>query len=246
MTPILRLFVLVFGISMVAGLAGCEDGETRDLAKAQACLNEVPQDNPGAASNCYSYVENYSSQQANILKCSIKLTSGGLSTQKIVDAYKVTDDSTVTNKQAVFIGFLSLNLPSAAAGYVTAKEAYPFCELSQVSGLKFIGGLAKMASMLASLPGVDLSDPNDIETEIGAALEGCVDGSQGTCDLEDTGATVVAISESYCSSPSSDKDVCGDINEAIAEAGGDPIAAAKQFMCKLQKKTLNPAGTACI
>lgn len=241
MTPILRLIILALGFAGIASLAGCEDGEIRDLAKAQACMDEVPQNNPGAASACYAYVEKYTSQQANILKCSIKLTSGGLSTQKIVDAYKVSEDSSVNNKEAVFIGFLALNIPDANSGYATSQEAYPYCDLSQVSGLKFIGGLAKMASMLGSIGGADLSNPANIETEVGAALEGCASGA--ACDLADTGATIVAISETYCATPSSDKEVCSDINQAIADAGGDPVLAAKQFMCKLQNKTFN--GTQC-
>lgn len=233
----------------IVALSGCETDEIRDLAKAQDCLDNVPSSSPGQASSCYKYVDGKDSQQANILKCSIKLTSGGLNTDKIVQAYKVSDNASITNKEAAYVGFLALTTPDRNTGYTIAQEAYPYCVKSEVTGLEFIGGLAKTASMLASLAGndFDINDPANSATAIGAALEDCVDGTL-TCDMADVGNTVASLAESYCQGDPSDGDdgkVCTDINNAIANAGGDPAAAAAHFMCQLQDKTYNGTN-ACI
>lgn len=236
---------LSFSLLIVFSFTGCEDGESKDLASAQKCMDAVPSDNPSSASNCFAYVANYNSQQANILKCSIKLTSGGLNTDKIVQAYKVSENSSITNKEAAYVGFLALTTPDRATGYSIAQEAYPYCYASEVSGLLFIGGLSRMASMLAVAAGndFDISDPTTAAAAIGTALEDCVSGSN-SCNISEVAETVSLLSTTYCSNPSSDQEVCSDITTAISEAGGDTTTAAKKFMCELQKKTYD--GSSCV
>jgi len=216
---------MVFGFS----LFGCESDEIRALNKAQACMDEVPADNPSVAGQCFAYVEKYSSQQANILKCSIKLTEGGLGTDKIVDAYKVSKDDSLSGsqKQVAYLGALTLS------SYALAQEAYGYCVLSEISGLKFIGGLAQISSMLGTA--YDPGNPSGSIAAIESALNGCVTGS--SCDMAATGAIVADLSDTYCANPTSDQEVCSDINQAIDAAGGDAELAARQFMCQLQNKT---------
>lgn len=238
-------FAAVIILASTSLILGCgESEEIRNIAKAQDCLDQVPSTNPAAADGCMNFVSKYTSQQANILKCSITLTSGGLNTQKIVKAYKVTEDNAVANKEAVYIGFLSLNVPNVTAGYQKAQTAYPFCELSQVSGLKFIAGLAKIGSMIASINGseFDLDDPNGTRTAVENVIDNCVNNG-ASCDLEDLGTTVAALSESYCQNPSSDENVCNDINTAIQNSGGDAARAAKEFLCQLKGQTFDGANS---
>lgn len=242
----IRVLLTVSGFSLIAAfiLTGCEKQELNDLAVAQKCLDDVPSSNPAAAEACFQYVAKYTSQQADILKCSIKLTGGGLSASKIVAASKVAKDSGVANKESLYVAYLALDDPDR---YERAKIAYQYCLDSQLTDLEFVGGLAKVSSMLAEVAGgnFDINDPSGTASAIADALDDCVTNPGGSgCDMDDVGETVASISEAYCSSASSDEDVCTDINDAIAEAGGDATEAAKHFMCKLQNKTYN--GTSCI
>lgn len=238
---ILTLAITTLSFSL---FTGCEKAEIKDLASAQKCLDAVPSSTPTAAEACFAYVAGYNTQQANILKCSIKLTSGGLNTAKIVEAADVSDNDSITNKEAAYVGFLALTSPDRVTGYATAQEAYQYCVQSELTDLEFVGGLAKIASMLAVAAGddFDISNPSAAAAAIGQAFEDCVDGSI-TCDMNDVGTTVAALSQSYCDNASADEDVCKDINTAIDAAGGDATTAAKHFMCQLQDKTFN--GTAC-
>jgi len=235
---------LFFSALLVLTFTGCEDAEIKDMAQAQQCLDAVPASSPQDASNCFAYVSAYDSQQANILKCSIKITSGGLSTQKIAEAYKAADSSTLTNKEAVYIAYLALDKPNASGGYSLAQQAYPFCVKSQVSGLIFIAGLVQTASMISSITGAtfDINNPTAAQSAINTALQECIDGTK-TCNMTEVGTTLSTLSTVYCASPSSDLGVCTDVNSAITEYGGDTTKTAQAFMCKLQKKTFD--GTNC-
>ncbi len=227
-------------------LFGCESDEVKDLAKAQACMDAVSPDHPESADACFTYVAKHNSQQANILKCSILLTSGGLTTNKIVAAYETSNDDSITNKEAVYVSFLSLDRPTPSQGYEKAQTAYAYCVKSQVTGLEFIAGLAKVGSMLGSLAGgFDINDPAASEAAVNALLQDCVDGSSGgqSCDLADLGATVISLSDTYCSNASADKEVCSKIENAVASTGGDPEQTAAKFMCELQKKSFTPPST---
>lgn len=241
----IRFLLTVSGITLIFALAltGCED--QTDIALAQKCLDEVPSSNAAAAENCFRYVAKHSSQQANILKCSIKLTAGGLHTDKIIAAAKIADDDDVPNKESVYVAYLALDDPDR---YERAKTAYQYCLSSKLTDLEFIGGLAKMASMLAQVAGGDFdidNPPSDTADAIAQALSDCVaNPAANGCDMDDVGNTVSSISQAYCASSSSDEKICSDINNAINEAGGNAVEAAKHFMCKLQNKTYN--GTICI
>tara|TARA_B100000609_G_scaffold196847_1_gene192919 strand:- start:668 stop:1357 length:690 start_codon:yes stop_codon:yes gene_type:complete len=228
---------------MLVFMTGCEDEEVRDIAKAQECMDAVPASSPQDASNCFAYVEKHTSQQANILKCAIKLTSGGLSSQKMVEAYKAAGNSNLTSKESVYFAYLSLDLPTQSGGYDIAVEAYPYCVKSEVSGMVFIAGLAKTASLVTkSGVTIDLNDPATTEANIKTALQNCI----STCtaaELADTGATIVNLATTYCKDSSSDQGVCTDVKNSVNQYGGNTEQAGKAFMCILQDKTFD--GTSC-
>ena len=114
----MRKLMLVALFCICSSLVSCESAdETDDLAKAQECLDAVPQSNPASASECLQYVEKYTSQQASILKCSIYMTSGGLVENKVVSAYKALEDNSIQNKEAAFMGLLALDVPDVNSGF---------------------------------------------------------------------------------------------------------------------------------
>lgn len=222
-------------------IVGGEGDEVRDISKAQRCLDDVPQNAASTAESCFEYVAKYDSQQANILKCSIILTSGGLNSSKLNAAYQAGKDSNLTNPSSVYISYLALDNPTTT-GKTKADAAYPFCVKSEVSGLMFIAGLAKTGTLLASLNGgsFDINDPNSTSTNVGQILDDCANtGMHGgnSCDLAEVGNTLVDVSEAYCAGTSSDKKICDKVEAAIAAAGGNPEEAAKKFMCELKGGT---------
>lgn len=241
-----NLTILLATLALTA-LASCsENKEQDDLARAQKCLNEVDQSNPGSASDCLQYVEKYDSQQANILKCGIYLTSGGLVENKMVQAAnQLKDTSAVTNKEAVYMSVLSLDVPNASVGYTKAKSADIYCQASGVSGLKYLSGIIVVGTYMNKLvfdttgSGIDITNPAAAETLINNVLNGCNDGSLTSCAAEMTtiGSAVLTLSDSYCNGSSADEKVCDDIDNAVAQAGGDTANVGEALLCYLNKKT---------
>lgn len=234
-------------------LLSCKQDEMDDLAKAQKCLDEVPQSNPEVAAACLAYVEKYTSQQANILKCSIHMTAGGLVENKMVQAYKVIKNDSNANREAAFMSILSLNKPNVTAGYATAQMADVFCQKTGIPGLMYISGVVKMGSFMASTiasydPGVDFNDPAAIDAAIGTLVDKCSsDPRHADCptDLSAIGTTATLLADSYCATENADENVCDKINTAVETAGTDPSAIGAALFCYLDGKTFNPNTGAC-
>lgn len=237
-----HLFKKLLLITLINGtlftLTGCEEEESNDLAKAQDCLDKITS-NYNDASNCLSYVAKYDSQQANILKCSIHMVNGGLTTARVGQAYKNLSVNTYTNKEAAFISVLALKSGKAA-------EAQPFCLKSELKGLIYISNLAVMASTMAdTLGGVGydpLNDPTDIPTDsqVTAMITNCQPGGTtgaNSCNHTAIGNAVISIGSSYCATASTTDEVCSQINSAINTSGGDAALVAKKLFCTLNNQT---------
>jgi len=245
-------------------LASCRNqDEINDLAKAQECLDKVNQNRPEEADACLEYVDKYNSQQANILKCSIHMTSGGLVENKMVSAYEALEDDTITNKTAAFMTVLALDNPTTTAGYKKAVLAYEFCQLSGVPGLEYIStvilGGTNMARALDSLGlwnGIDINDPSTIDTAVDTLIATCSDATHvdyANCFPPDTdeatlGTAITALSEAYCDGAKDDDEVCVQINSAVASAGSDPTDVARALFCFLADppKNYDPDANDCI
>lgn len=219
--------VLLLSISLM----GCEDKELDDLAKAQDCLDKVSDANYASAETCLSYVAKYDSQQANIIKCSGKFLAGGLTTSKIVDAYKEYEDADAgASKDGIFIGYLALT-PSSKA-----KEAAPFCRKTGVDGFIYLAELAVVGSVMGSIGGVDFTD-GVTEAELTTIANTC-QATPANCEPEVLAEAATNLAESYCASPSAETDdVCQDINSTISQANGNNDEIAKALTCFLSGKT---------
>lgn len=222
-------------------LSACEEKEMDDLARAQDCLDKVEDSNLSQANTCISYVAKYDSQQANIIKCSGKFLAGGLTTSKIIDAYKEYDNaSNNTDKDALFIGYLALS-PSS-----TATDAVTFCRKTGVDGFIYLADLAVVGSIVKDVGdalGSGFSNPPTSQ-QIDDALAACqATPVPAQCQPEVIAGAATSLANSYCSKPSAkDDEVCKDINSAIAQAGGNTDEITKALTCLLDGKTYN-AGT---
>lgn len=217
----LKKFLIVGVLCLVC--ASCENDESDKLAQAQNCLDNVPSSNPTAANSCMSYVSGLDSEQANIIKCSIKFLAGGLTTDKISDAYKQLNDDSVTDKEAFYISMLALSPASLAS------EAADYCERSGVKGLIYLANLSVVGSVLMEEIGVTgIPDATDVQN----ALTAC-QSAPGTCDDTAIGTAVLVVADSYCAGSSADAGICSQINEAVLAAGTDPAAIAQQIYALL-------------
>src|ERR1700722_19788450 len=85
--------LLICSLLLMPLLSCSVSKENDDLSLAQACLDNVSDSNPQAANSCMQYTDGYTDARANTLKCSIMLTAGGLTIDRMAQAYEVTQDS---------------------------------------------------------------------------------------------------------------------------------------------------------
>lgn len=239
-----RLVLSLVTVAFTVFLVGCEDDESNALAKAQNCLDKITT-NYQDASLCMDHIAKYDSQRANILKCSIALMDGGLTTNKVTTAYKNLSANTYSNKEAAFISVLALETGKA-------DIAKPYCERSGLKGLIYIANLSVMATLMAdTLGGIGYdpgSDATDMPTqqELDDMIANCEPGSSSgvnPCNHAAIGGAVIGVGNSYCSSANADSKICEQINESISGGGGNPELVAKQLFCKLQNKTYQATPT---
>ena len=238
---------------------GCAKKESDDLNRAQQCLDQVPQSDPGQAQSCMQYVEKYDSQAANILKCSIQMTAGGLIENKVLQAYKALKDDSQSSKTAAFMSILSLNLPSIDEGLARAQTANQYCKSSGVNGLIYISSIIVAGTAMNSIlyhltggagagQGIDLSNPASINAAVANLVTKCsgtpIDPAC-TASLPVIGSAVVTVSSAYCSQSDADQTVCGQIQPAIQSAGTDPTQVGQALFCYLKSKAYNASTQAC-
>lgn len=249
----------VFALVLATTLVGCNEQEQDDLAKAQACLDKVPQSNPTAADECLQYVANYDSQQANILKCSIYTTSGGLVENKVVNAYKALKDDTESNKTAVYMAYLALNLPDVDSAYTKAELADRYCQASGVPGMMYLSkiilsgttfnyAIKNLPSGAGSGTGIDFNDPAAASAAVQNLLNECTGltpPASCTNSLNTLGGATVALANQYCSNANADQNVCASINGAVDAAGGDPNQVGQSLFCYLKNLHYNSTTGQC-
>lgn len=200
------------------GLLGCEDKDTNAVAKAQECLDKAREAADAAA--CRGLIEGKSSQQAYIVRCSIEFVAGGLTTQKVIDAFKAEKTGS-ESKEAKLISLLSLGGTNPTA---TADNAAAYCKLSGIPGLIYLANLSVIGTYL---------NPS-VNTDLSTYLNDCANGI-GSCSDAAIGTAVISIADSYCTDANSSSDVCAKINTAITEANGSPEDIAKKFYAELNK-----------
>ena len=236
----------LFSVLALSGLTGCEDEEAAAISEGQACLDALPNDIDQAeadagvpagtiwnqAANCANLVASFNSQQANIIKCGAFLTGGGLDTSRIVDAAKELNDAG-SNSEAVYIAYLTLNRADNATGLTRSQQAQAACQATEVKGYQFLGNLAATGTALSNaLPGGFPTDITNVtEGEIDTAIDECI---QNSTDCVTTIANSAGnLADVYCTGNNEDEEICQDLNQAIAEAGGDSTQLAERLLCLL-------------
>ena len=248
--------LILTAFAAALALSSCEQkGEQEDLASAQDCLDSVSQSDPAAAKACLGLVQGYDSAQANVLKCSIYMTAGGLMENRIVAAYGALKNSSDTNKEATFMALLSLNLPDLNTAYADAQTGNAYCQAAGSKSLAFVGAAVVAGTLLTKLvrdatgTPMNVNDPASAEAAVKSMLQSCTQtvGAAPACsaDAASLGATAVVLTNAYCGTASADQDVCGKINSAVAAANGDDARVGQALFCYLHGQTYVPLTNTC-
>lgn len=253
---------LVLMAAVVTACTSSTQKEIDSLAKAQACLDQVPESNPSTATNCLSYTTPYNSQRAVIMRCSIYLTAGGLVTSRMLSAYNTSQDSSVSSsqKEAVYVGLLAFAYPTdVSQAYTAALNAQSVCASSGDSGFIFISNMSVLGSLAnsvygtinSSTTGIDFNNmtPSQISTAIQSAVSYCTTNpSSATCDPTNVAAAATAaaaVATSYCAgnTSSSIQGFCNDVNQISTWGTTNTTTITNGIMCELQGKTFTPPNT---
>ncbi|MEK6555236.1 MAG: hypothetical protein AABZ31_08350 [Bdellovibrionota bacterium] len=180
------LVLLVCGAIVTTTLSSCEEEEDNKVAKAQKCLNDLTDASSDAeAQACMDKISGIESTGAYTIRCSATFFMGGLTTSKIVDAFKLHSDAAANEKEAVLIENLSLSSTAEA------NAAYDFCEKTGIPGLLKIAALVQIGTMVSSQAGGDIS----------AQIDACIANpgtNPGECDLTSIASSALVLADSYC------------------------------------------------
>lgn len=224
-------------------VVSCEDGDSDAIAKAQACLDKLDEDSASLATEaeaCRTRLTKVNTQQGWIIQCSVDFLKGGLTTKRIVNAYKNLDGSSAgaAQKEAFFIGVMALD------DTADADNAFASCKKSGVESLIFIASMARAGTYIASAVGGLLTGGEIDENKVRDALEECTnpaDPMNPQCDLEQIGESVLALESVYCTGANASSSVCQQVNVAIENSGGTSAGVGEVLACLLQ----NPRPVAC-
>lgn len=207
-----------------AALTGCED--QNNVAKAQSCLDKID-DTVALATlqtqvdGCLAHIAGDGSHKATVLNCSGYLLRAGLTSTKIINAVKALSESSNNNKEATMIGALGLS------DLTSAQKADGYCAQTGIDGLIYFSSLSLMGTVLKSAFG--LSD-NPTATDAKNAAAFCANpANSSACTPEVVGNAVINVGNSYCAGGQSNTEVCGELNQAIAQGNGDPATVANSF-----------------
>jgi hypothetical protein len=237
-----RIFMTsILCVGMLSALSCTKGSESNDLSQAQKCLDNIPEGDYDAANTCLAMVKDYTSQQAEILRCSIILTSGGLMEDKIIKSYNAfKNDNSQTNKTAAYMAALALTYPDVDGGYSKALQADTYCQASNVKGLQYLSGLVVAGSFMNKVAGsIDITDPNAAQNAINTLITDCVTSPQSSCtdNIDTLGGAVENLANSYCNQSNADPNVCNQVTGAIDSSGGTTDAAGRALLCYLSNKT---------
>ncbi len=229
--------------------SGCSsDNDQKKLGEAQACLDQVPTDDPTSANDCFAFISSVDSPQADAIRCSIGFLGGGINTPKIIDAVKRIDSG--SNSEEVFISLLVFNGINASdedadatgvQAIINVVQTAQYCNDSGVKGLQYLGNFAVAGTALIKAIKADpdtafWSSPSfvNVDAEVSNAVNGCA-ADPSDCSADSVGAAIVALSDSYCATKDADDTQCAQVNAAIAAGGGDTSAIGAAFFDELNK-----------
>jgi hypothetical protein len=217
----MKKWLCLLAVSSV--FVGCEDKDDDKIYSAQICMNTAT---AATVDACLAKISGVSSTRAFVLRCSAEFIRANITTSTIVTAIENIEDNGAGNTEDPTIEFYNqFSFGSTALADVAVTN----CTASGSPGLKLLAISAKTATTIKhDILGGTLN-PGTI-----AALD---PGADATPDeLASIGNSVIQMQSLACSDSGSLKDteVCDNINNAIAGAGGDAQAIGEAFLNQMK------------
>lgn len=258
----MKTMTIVSSILLAAGLTACSNAQQKEMdaiAQAQQCLDRYSgSTNYQSASSCLNYIESYNSQRANMMKCSILLTQGGLITSKMVAAYNTSQDATSTaDKVSEYMSLLafSVSAPQTVTdAYNAAVTAQSVCNQTGDAGFMFVANMAVLGSMTNSVwdqyfnsgsgTGINFSNPS-FTTDVQNAISDCVSNpSHCTAEASNVASAATTVATTYCAGEHPNADVCNIVDQVTSWNTTDS-GVTQGLMCLLEGKTFDSTTSTC-
>lgn len=238
---ILKLATLTTIASLSMLVAGCENGEDRQIAEAQTCLDGAKTE--ADASICLDKVEGLESDASYLIRCSANFVAQGLTGERLSTAFQEMKDNpgagdNPTTKMLAYMVFdNSLTRHTAA---VTLEN----CRRSNVTSMFRMATTVQMATTLALIAGsgsvpaylnpsdTTNFDPNQLKQVVDNLTTSATDEQK-----QEIGTIAQTANEAYCGEGSTfkDNDVCTRLEAAITAGNGDATAIGAELIRQLSQ-----------
>lgn len=229
----MRLSKLILLALPLILFTGCEEqGDVAAANNAQACFDKADETDQTAVLDCLDYIEGIYSTEAEVVRCSILLTAGGVTSDRMSQA--IADQESNGGDSAMMTNFSFNKYGSAAENKSKVKEAKDSCKNSGVSGLVGLSSFASTGTLLCK--GASTCS-NANETQVDQLLSDCSSASNGCSqeDKEEIGDTAILMNEVYCNNGESDAEECQALANALDGVDlNDPDAVADAVLAEWQ------------
>ncbi len=203
MNNILKVLLAAVLLSTLA----CKE---ESLFDAQACLNRVDENVQADVLACLNGVQNLNSPEANAIKCSILLTAGGITTARMVNAFKQQDSG---SESSMMTDFSFNKYPTPTENKTKATEARDICKLSGEKGLIGISSFSSIGTLLCKGA---LTCSNASPAAVNTLLDDCATlNNCSQADKDEIGETVIVMNEVYCSGANTESTECQTLSSAL-------------------------------
>lgn len=220
----MKKWLCLLAVSSV--FVGCESKEDDQIYSAQICLNSATSATVDA---CLAKIAGVSSSRAFVIRCSAEFIRANITTSTIVAAIENIEDNDSGNTVDPTIEFYQNFSFSSGA---SADVAVTNCDASGSEGLRLLALSAKSATTIKTFAGGDIATWINTNPDL-SLLD--------PAEVQSMGSNVLQMQSIACDEGGSLKgtEICDNINNAIANAGGDVQAIGEAFINQLKNPDSN-------
>lgn len=222
---------VLINLILATALFGCESEERRNIFTSQACLDRVsvPSDLREGTENevnsklaslrseineCIMPITDLTTKDAFVIKCAAGFLSGGIDSSAIVDTYSTIDQEGDQNAVAPDI-LERLSFGPSVEDRSLSQQTLSDCSNAGSDTLVALSGLSDIATQFENVAG---------DGQIGNLIDNYEEDDLSVEEKVDLANTILDSREELCNPESGvlrDEELCSDLNEAVADNGGD-------------------------
>ena len=183
-------------VILFVGVIGCKNSDKDSIAQAQICLDFVNETDTTGIQNCVNKLNGLDTQEANIVRCSGEILLGGLTSDKIVNAFGKSGGGGGSAEAALMLTLAVTNQSGGSSNKNQAAKALVACSKSGVSGLIALASFSNIGTIMSAGVGACPDPTNCSASDAAGIVSSCVGGS--SCEPASIGQTAVIVADSYC------------------------------------------------